>query len=121
MPWSVKAQSLIQAQYAATGSAALNALAEAEAMLRVTAQRGIEGAHEMLHTFAEKKQAAEKFVSAYHAYCWEVTGIDDYKLAPFHILATEGAVHADKTHQWHMKQIAEICRADSTLFKLPMR
>ena len=118
MPWSVKAQSLIQAQYAATGSAALNALAEAEAVLRVTAQRGIEGAHEMLHTFAEKKQAAEKFVSAYRAYCWEVTGIDDYKLAPFHILATEGAVHADKTHQWHMEQIAEICRADSMLFKL---
>lgn len=118
MPWSVKAQSLIQAQYAATGSAALNALSESEAVLRVTAQRGIEGAHEMLHTFAEKKQAAEKFVSAYRAYCWEVTGIDDYKLAPFHILATEGAVHADKTHQWHMEQIAEICRADSTLFKL---
>ena len=118
MPWSVKAQSLIQAQYAATGSAALNALSEAEAVLRVTAQRGIEGAHEMLHTFAEKKQAAEKFVSAYRAYCWEVTGIDDYKLAPFHILATEGAVHADKTHQWHMEQIAEICHADSTLFKL---
>lgn len=118
MPWSVKAQSLIQAQYAATGSAALNALAEAEAVLRVTAQRGIEGAHEMLHTFAEKKQAAEKFVSAYRAYCWEVTGIDDYKLAPFHILATEGAVHADKTHQWHMEQIAEICHADSTLLKL---
>lgn len=118
MPWSVKAQSLIQAQYAATGSAALNALAEAEAVLRLTAQRGIEGAQEMLHTFAEKKQAAEKFVSAYRAYCWEVTGIDDYKLAPFHILATEGAVHADKTHQWHMEQIVEICRADSTLFKL---
>ena len=118
MPWSVKAQSLIQAQYAATGSAALNALAEAEAVLRLTAQRGIEGAQEMLHTFAEKKQAAEKFVSAYRAYCWEVTGIDDYKLAPFHILATEGAVHADKTHQWHMEQIAEICHADSTLFKL---
>ena len=118
MPWSVKAQSLIQAQYAATGSAALNALAEAEAVLRGTAQRGIEGAQEMLHTFAEKKQAAEKFVSAYRAYCWEVTGIDDYKLAPFHILATEGAVHADKTHQWHMEQIAEICHADSTLFKL---
>ena len=118
MPWSVKAQSLIQAQYAATGSAALNALSEAEAVLRGTAQRGIEGAHEMLHTFAEKKQAAEKFVSAYRAYCWEVTGIDDYKLAPFHILATEGAVHADKTHQWHMEQIVEICRADSTLFKL---
>ena len=118
MPWSLKAQSLIQAQYAATGSAALNALSEAEAALRVTAQRGIAGAQDMLHRFAEKQQAAEKFVSAYRAYCWEVSGIDDYKLAPFHILATEGAVHADKTHQWHMEQIAELCHADSTLFKL---
>ena len=118
MPWSLKAQSLIQAQYAATGSAALNALSEAEAALRVTAQRGIAGVQDMLHRFAEKKQAAEKFVSAYRAYCWEVSGIDDYKLAPFHILATEGAVHADKTHQWHMEQIAELCHANSTLFKL---
>ena len=118
MPWSLKAQSLIQAQYAATGSAALNALSEAKAALRLTVQRNIEGAQDLLHAFAEKKQAAEKFVSAYRAYCWEVIGIDDYKLAPFHILATEGAVHAGKTHQWHMEQIAEICRADSTLFKL---
>ena len=118
MPWSLKAQSLIQAQYAATGSAALNALSEAEAALRLTAQRNIEGAQDLLRTFSEKKQAAEKFVSAYRAYCWEVTGIDDYKLAPFHILATEGAVHADKNHQWHIERIAEICRADTTLFKL---
>ena len=118
MPWSVKAQSLIQSQYAATGSAALNALSEAEAALRLTTQRTIEGAQDLLYTFLEKKQAAEKFVSAYRSYCWEVTGIDDYKLAPFHILATEGAVHADKNHQWHMEQIAEICHADSMFFKL---
>ena len=118
MPWSLKAQSLIQAQYAATGSAALNALSQAEAALRVTAQHNIEGSQNLLRIFSEKKQAAEKFVSAYRAYCWEVTGIDDYKLAPFHILATEGAVHADKNHQWHMEHIADICKADTTLFKL---
>ena len=118
MPWSAKAQSLIHDQYAATGSAALNALSEAEAVLRLTAQRGIEGSRELLHTFLGKKEAAEKFVSAYRAYCWNVASVADYKLAPFHILATEGAVHTDKNHQWHMEHIAEICRADSTLFKM---
>ena len=118
MPWSAKAQSLIHDQYAATGSAALNALSEAEAVLRLTAQRGIEGSRELLHTFLGKKEAAEKFVSAYRAYCWNVASVADYKLALFHILATEGAVHTDKNHQWHMEHIAEICRADSTLFKM---
>lgn len=118
MPWSAKAQSLIQSQYAATGSAALNALSEAETVLRLTARRNIEGIQNLLNTFTEKNQAAKKFVSAYRAYCWKVTSIDDYKLAPFHILATEGAVHADKNHRWHIEQIEEICRADTKLFKM---
>ena len=118
MPWSAKAQSLIHDQYAATGSAALNALSEAEEVLRLTALRGIEGSQNLLHTFLEKKKSAEQFVSAYRAYCWEIASVDDYKLAPFHILATEGSVHTDKNHQWHMEHIEDICRADTTLFKM---
>ena len=84
----------------------------------MTARRNIEGIQNLLNTFTEKNQAAKKFVSAYRAYCWKVTSIDDYKLAPFHILATEGAVHADKNHRWHIEQIEEICRADTKLFKM---
>ena len=34
------------------------------------------------------------FVAAYRQYCWPVSGVDDLKLAPFQILAGEGAVHA---------------------------
>ncbi|HAA16497.1 MAG TPA: polynucleotide kinase-phosphatase, partial [Cytophagales bacterium] len=34
-------------------------------------------------------------------------------LAPFHVLATEGAVHVDKSHVWHMETIAKVCAEDS--------
>jgi protein phosphatase len=41
-----------------------------------------------------------------------VTSLADLKLAPFHLLATEGGVHVDKGHPWHMEILAEVCRAD---------
>ena len=33
---------------------------------------------------------------------WRVAGIDDLRVAPFHLLASEGAVHFDKDHLWHL-------------------
>ncbi len=39
----------------------------------------------------------------------------DLKLAPFHLLASEGAVHTDKPHTWHMEMIAKLCAADEEL------
>ena len=51
-----------------------------------------------LEKFEAKAKAIDKYVKAYQNYCWTVRNIDDYKLAPFHILATEGQVHVDKTH-----------------------
>ena len=56
-----------------------------------------------------------QYVDAYRNYCWLVNSIDDIKLAPFHILASEGAVHADKTHVWHMETLGELCRFDPVL------
>jgi protein phosphatase len=46
--------------------------------------------------------------SAYGRYCWPVTGLDDYRLAPFHLLATESGVRMDKTHLWHMEELARL-------------
>src|SRR5207244_1559335 len=44
------------------------------------------------------------------------------KLAPFHILATEGAVHVNRDHLWHMEKISELCRAASgVLLMTPFR
>jgi len=32
-----------------------------------------------------------------------------FELAPFHLLATEGKVHVDQNHVWHMDVLAKIC------------
>ena len=39
----------------------------------------------------------------------------DLKIAPFHLMATEGAVHVDKSHHWHMATIDALCRQDPIL------
>ena len=55
------------------------------------------------------QEMAEQFVEAYRRYCWPVDSIDDLKLAPFHLLATEGGVHVNKDHIWHMETLADLC------------
>jgi protein phosphatase len=51
-----------------------------------------------------------------------VSSLDDLKLAPFHLLATEGRVHTDKDHGWHMETLAAICRNDpGLLLETPYR
>ncbi len=117
MPWSVKAQSLLKDQYASVGTAAKNSLPEVELSLQKAINRGIDGAKQSLVKFSYKKEAISKYIDAYRNYCWEVNSVVDYKLAPFHILATEGAVHVDKNHEWHMENIKEICQADKKIFR----
>lgn len=121
MPWSSKAQELLRSQYAAVGSASRRALGAAADALEAASARG--GAPvELVEHFRARQAAAEAFVSAYRQYCWPVQGISDFKLAPFHLLATEGAVHMDKDHVWHMDQLAQVCAADpDILFATPYR
>ncbi|MDJ1467208.1 polynucleotide kinase-phosphatase [Xanthocytophaga flava] len=121
MPWSAKAQALLQNQYAAVGAAATHALPMVNTVLAQAKGRGLEVEH-LLKSYTERQKMAEKFVTAYRHYCWPVASLDDYKLAPFHLLATEGKVHTDKTHRWHMDTLAELCDGDSQLlFKTPYK
>jgi len=55
----------------------------------------------------------QKYVEAYRKYCWPVNSIDDLKLAPFHILATEGKVHSDKNHIWQNHILVDVTDAES--------
>ena len=116
MPWSAKAQSLLKDQYAAVGSAASHALPDVVSVLQKTQNRNLEDIQTLVDKFTYKNQAIGQYIQAYRQYCWEVNSIDDYKLAPFHILATEGNVHTDQTHEWHMQHIKEIADAADTLF-----
>lgn len=110
MPWSAKAQELLKQQYSAVGaasSAALNATVE---VLESACNNGADVGC-LLEKFRRRQEMAEQYVDAYRQYCWPVSSISDYKLAPFHILATDSGVHIDKDHVWHMETIAKICRS----------
>ncbi|AYB33716.1 polynucleotide kinase-phosphatase [Chryseolinea soli] len=115
MPWSAKAQALLKDQYASVGAAASAALCNVADVLNQTANRNVEGVTELLQKYSTKKEMIADYTNAYRNYCWPVNGVDDYKLAPFHLLATEGAVHVDKDHAWHMREIGLICEQDSQL------
>jgi protein phosphatase len=114
MPWSAKAQELLRQQYAAMGAAGQASLGSAVSVLEQANRRGAEVAP-LLERYREREQMIGRYVEAYRRYCWPVNSVRDLKLAPFHLLATEGAVHVDKDHVWHMEILAEICRADQQL------
>jgi polynucleotide kinase-phosphatase len=104
MPWSAKALELVRQQYAAVGAAARVSLSEATCALEQTAQRGVDVAG-LLARQRLRQDLADRFAQAYRHYCWPVESLRDIRLAPFHIMATEGAVHVDKDHVWHMDTI----------------
>jgi protein phosphatase len=53
-----------------------------------------------------------RYVAAYRRYCWSVSSLDDLRLAPFHLLASDGCVHVDKDHLWHMEKLARLSQTD---------
>jgi polynucleotide kinase-phosphatase len=116
LPWSAKAQELLRQQYAAVGAAGRASLPSAVAALQQAAQRldgeARTGAENALYQLKERHDNLERYVAAYRHYCWPVNSLDDLKLAPFHLLATEGKVHVDRQHVWHMDALARLCRHD---------
>ena len=119
LPWSAKAQELLKNQYAAVGAAGQAAIPKAVASLAIATERlsGEERvkAERAMAESRGKEQHIDQFVAAYRQYCWPVNSLTDLKLAPFHLLASEGHVHTDKNHIWHMDTLATVCRADPEL------
>ncbi len=113
MPWSAKARQLIRDQYASVGAAAAASLPDAVQVLEKTDARGISTA-ELVERYRTRAELAERYVAAYRRYCWPVASIADLRLAPFHMLATERAVHVDRSHEWHMANASAICAADDS-------
>lgn len=114
MPWSAKAQALLRYQYAAVGSAARASLHAVNDALTHARENGVE-VNALAQHFAQRERMADAFVAAYRHYCWQVNSLDDLKLAPFHLLASEGAVHVNRDHVWHMDTLARLCAADEKL------
>lgn len=114
MPWSAKAQELLRSQYAAVGAAGTAALLDVETVLDQATARLPKSA-DLRERYRNRRRALGQYVDAYRRYCWPVETLDDLKLAPFHLLATEDHVHVDRDHVWHMQILARLCEQDERL------
>lgn len=116
LPWSAKAGDLIRDQYAAVGAAARGSLSETVSALEGAAVRGLD-VSSLLEDQRERQSAVQAYVEAYGRYSWPVHSVEDVRLAPFHLLASEGAVHTDRDHRWHLETLAKLCREDDVLLE----
>jgi protein phosphatase len=119
MPWSAKALELVRQQYASVGTAARVGLGETVRALETAGARGIDiGA--LLERHKVRLELAERFARSYRNYCWPVESLRDIRIAPFHVMATEGAVHTGKDHVWHMSTISSFVQeGDGLLMRTP--
>jgi protein phosphatase len=114
MPWSSKAQDLLRHQYAPAGTAARESLAAAVRVLAEETARN-DGGSVLLKKFEERNACIDQYIQAYGRYCWPVRSVSDLKIAPFHVLASQGKVHTNQNHTWHMEKLSQLCAADDGL------
>lgn len=111
MPWSAKAEDLLRTQYASVGAAARSALPAAVAALEKAAAAGLP-VDDLLHRTRSRAHNADRFTATYRRYVWPVDGLDGVRLAPFQLLAAEGATFHDRDHLWHLDVADRLVAAD---------
>ncbi len=125
MPWSDKAQRLLRTQYAPTGAAGIHGLLAAVKVLEDTCNRSdilADGGEksvspvELLNRYRAKLDDILKYRDAYREYCWTVESVNDYRIAPFHVLACEGRVFDKEKHVWHMETIKKYMTGIDNIF-----
>ena len=129
MPWSAKAQKLLEEQYAPVGRAGRSGLALAVDMIgkaaAVLGSKSVDVEAQssqkadlsaLLERYKERADALDLYTDAYRRYCWDVNSLDDYRIAPFHILATEGKTWCGENHIWHMETIAKYMTGTDSIF-----
>ena len=116
LPWSAKAMGLLRDQYAAVGAAARASLTAATSVLGAAAARGLDVA-DLAARQDRRLTDALAFTTAYGRYCWPVDGLEGLRLAPFQILASQGANHAvTKGNDWHIALADKLVAADPEFF-----
>jgi len=111
MPWSAKAMALVRGQYGPVAAAGRVGLGLAHDALARAAARGlpVDG---LLDAVRAREGNVTRFAQRVSGYCWPSATVDDLAIAPFHLLATEGKVHSDATHAWHMSLGPRMAAAD---------
>jgi protein phosphatase len=121
LPWNVKAGSLLRDQYAAVGAAALAALPAAAAALAQASTRDLPGISDLLDRTQARLANAGAFTAAYARYCWATDELAGVRVAPFQLLATEGAAYQEQPHRWHLALADRLAAACPDLFTVTRR
>ena len=112
LPWNVKAAQLLRDQYAALAAAARASLPAAVSVLEQAAARPLpaDGARvaELLDRTRARAANADAFTAAYLRYCWPTDHLAGVRVAPFQLLASEGAVYHERPHLWHLELAARL-------------
>lgn len=116
LPWSAKAGPLVRERFAATGAAATAALPAAVRVLTGAADRGVDVA-DLLDRTRSRAANATAFRAAYRPYCWPVEGLAGLRLAPFQVLAGEGATYHEREHAWHLAIADRLAEADELFLR----
>jgi protein phosphatase len=114
LPWSAKAGQLLREQYAAVGAAARASLPAAVDVLSRAAATGLDVGGLLERTRVREVNAAA-FTDAYRRYCWPTDGLTGVRIAPFQVLATEGATYHERPHAWHLGIADRLAAADTEL------
>jgi len=129
LPWSAKAQKLLEEQYAPVGRAGRSGLAAASAAIRQAAgllngeavltesesSKGVDLTR-LLASYENRAETLSLYTDAYRQYCWDVETLEDYRIAPFHILATEGKTWTNQNHMWQMETIKTYMTGGDPIF-----
>ena len=117
LPWSAKAMELIQRQYAPVGAAARAGLTATLATLeRGRRARRSTSANSPSAARAAPSRTSTATSTRTAATAGRSNGVDDLRLAPFHVLAAEAGVFVDRDHAWHMDRCDRLVAADPVWF-----
>lgn len=115
LPWSAKAEGLLMQQYAPVGAAAVAGLTATTAALTAARARGVDvtGLEDATRSRLDNAVA---YREAYRRYCKPTDGLLGVTLAPFSVLAAEGATFTGRPHSWHLEIADRLVAADPGLF-----
>ncbi|GIN84967.1 polynucleotide kinase-phosphatase [Heyndrickxia sporothermodurans] len=114
MPWNLKAKELISNQYAHVSENAILDRMKLRNKLRDASLKN-EEINNWLQEYEEKLNNALRFKQIFQKYCWNINGIEQIQIAPFHVLAHSNETFFDKPHTWHMEMNREFSKL-SNLF-----
>ncbi|MBI5779968.1 MAG: polynucleotide kinase-phosphatase [Planctomycetes bacterium] len=118
IPWNLKAGELLINQYELVATTAKNTLQKMYENVLKASQRGV-AITELKDSLSQQLKDINAYQKAYQNYCWQVSSLDDIKIAPFHLLATENRIYTDKNHTWHMETLGELASFDKIWKKTP--